>query len=158
MPARQLPKPIVLFVRLAFAAVFAALALTTPLGGAASAADGCVNQPEAPQGSHWYYRVDRSSNRVLVPRGPRPSGSPRYVGQTSPDYKADVAYDGGDTPRTADWKDLSVTPGANIPGGEAFSTLWHRQQAPVGSIGLGSSMRTLTPKGNQRRTHRKICR
>src|SRR5882724_13288315 len=41
------------------------IALTPRAGGAESAGDDCVAKPNsaAPQGSHWYYRVDRPANR-----------------------------------------------------------------------------------------------
>ncbi len=41
------------------------IALTPRPGGAESAGDDCVAKPNsaAPQGSHWYYRVDRPANR-----------------------------------------------------------------------------------------------
>ena len=49
------------------------IALTPRAGGAEPAGDDCVAKPNsaAPQGSHWYYRVDRTANRrcwFLVPK------------------------------------------------------------------------------------------
>jgi hypothetical protein len=45
--------------------LLAAAALIAPLGGTASAADGCLSGPNSvsPAGSHWYYRIDRATNR-----------------------------------------------------------------------------------------------
>jgi hypothetical protein len=56
-------------------AIFAMLfiALTPRAGGAESAGDDCVAKPNsaAPQGSHWYYRVDRPANRRCWFLGPQ---------------------------------------------------------------------------------------
>jgi hypothetical protein len=48
------------------------IALTPRAGGAESAGDDCVAKPNsaAPQGSHWYYRVDRTANRRCWFLGP----------------------------------------------------------------------------------------
>jgi hypothetical protein len=48
------------------------IALTPRAGGAESAGDDCVAKPNsaAPQGSHWYYRVDRAANRRCWFLGP----------------------------------------------------------------------------------------
>jgi hypothetical protein len=48
------------------------IALTIRAGGAESAGDDCVAKPNsaAPQGSHWYYRVDRTANRRCWFLGP----------------------------------------------------------------------------------------
>src|SRR6202165_4102811 len=53
------------FVSAIFASLLAAIALTTVSHGAEPAADECLSGPkgQAPQGSHWYYRVDRASKR-----------------------------------------------------------------------------------------------
>jgi hypothetical protein len=62
-------------------AIFAMLfiALTPRAGGAEPAGDDCVAKPNsaAPQGSHWYYRVDRPANRRCWFLGP-----PRLKGAT----------------------------------------------------------------------------
>ncbi len=48
------------------------IALIPRAGGAESAGDDCVAKPNsgAPQGSHWYYRVDRTANRRCWFLGP----------------------------------------------------------------------------------------
>jgi hypothetical protein len=48
------------------------IALTIRAGGAESAGNDCVAKPNfaAPQGSHWYYRVDRTANRRCWFLGP----------------------------------------------------------------------------------------
>jgi hypothetical protein len=53
------------FVSAVFAGVFACAALTTGAASSARAAEDCIAGPkdEAPQGSHWYYRVDRVTHR-----------------------------------------------------------------------------------------------
>ena len=53
------------FVSAIFASLLAGTALTTVSHGAEPAADECLSGPkgQTPQGSHWYYRVDRASKR-----------------------------------------------------------------------------------------------
>src|SRR3954447_24259682 len=74
-------------------AVFAIffIALISHPGGAEPAVDDCVAKPNsaAPQGSHWYYRVDRTANRrcwFLAPEGlkVRQAESPKRLPSTNP--------------------------------------------------------------------------
>jgi hypothetical protein len=53
------------FVSAVFASVLAGAPLTTVSHSAVPAADDCLSAPkgQAPQGSHWYYRVDRATKR-----------------------------------------------------------------------------------------------
>jgi hypothetical protein len=53
------------FVSAIFAGLLASVALTTESNSAAPAADDCLSGPKnpAPEGSHWYYRVDRVTKR-----------------------------------------------------------------------------------------------
>jgi hypothetical protein len=53
------------FVSAIFASLLAGMPLTTISHGAVPAADDCLSKPKglAPEGSHWYYRIDRASNR-----------------------------------------------------------------------------------------------
>jgi hypothetical protein len=53
------------FVAAIFASLLAGAPLTTVSHGAEPAADECLSGPKGktPQGSHWYYRVDRASKR-----------------------------------------------------------------------------------------------
>jgi hypothetical protein len=53
------------FVSAIFASVLAGIALSTTSYGATPAADDCLSGPkdQAPQGSHWYYRIDRATKR-----------------------------------------------------------------------------------------------
>jgi hypothetical protein len=48
------------------------IVLTSRSGGAEPAGDNCIAKPNsgAPQGSHWYYRVDRAANRRCWFLGP----------------------------------------------------------------------------------------
>jgi hypothetical protein len=50
---------------LVFASLFAGIPATSIPGHAASAAGDCLSEPnrQSPEGSHWYYRVDRAGNR-----------------------------------------------------------------------------------------------
>src|SRR5947199_6691717 len=49
------------------------LVSTARSGGAEPATDDCIAKPNSapPQGSHWYYRVDRAANRRCWFLGPR---------------------------------------------------------------------------------------
>jgi hypothetical protein len=53
------------FVSALFASLLAGAPLTTVTHGATTVADDCLAGPKghAPQGAHWYYRVDRSTKR-----------------------------------------------------------------------------------------------
>lgn len=53
------------FVSALFASLLAGAPLTTVTHGATTVADDCLAGPkgQAPQGAHWYYRVDRSTKR-----------------------------------------------------------------------------------------------
>jgi hypothetical protein len=53
------------FVSAIFASLLAGMPLTTISHGAVPAADDCLSKPKglAPEGSHWYYRIDRASKR-----------------------------------------------------------------------------------------------
>ena len=53
------------FASAVLACLLASLPLTATLRGAAGAEEECFSAPkgETPQGSHWYYRIDRSSKR-----------------------------------------------------------------------------------------------
>jgi hypothetical protein len=53
------------FVSAIFASLLAGMPLTTISHGAVPAADDCLSKPKglAPEGSHWYYRIDRARNR-----------------------------------------------------------------------------------------------
>jgi hypothetical protein len=53
------------FVSAIFAGLLASVALTTESNSAAPAADECLSGPSnpAPEGGHWYYRVDRATKR-----------------------------------------------------------------------------------------------
>lgn len=53
------------FVSAIFASLLAGTPLTTVSHSAVPAADDCLSKPKghAPEGSHWYYRIDRASKR-----------------------------------------------------------------------------------------------
>jgi hypothetical protein len=53
------------FVSAIFASLLASMPLTTVSHGAVPAADDCLSKPkgQAPEGSHWYYHIDRASKR-----------------------------------------------------------------------------------------------
>ena len=53
------------FVSAIFASLLAGIPLTTVSHSAVPAADDCLSKPkgQAPEGSHWYYHIDRASKR-----------------------------------------------------------------------------------------------
>ncbi len=53
------------FVSAIFASILAGTPLTTISHSETAAADNCLSAPngDAPQGSHWYYRIERGTNR-----------------------------------------------------------------------------------------------
>ena len=67
-----MPKRMPLLVAVILAIVVAAVASTSRPSRAERAAGECLARPgsAAPQGSHWYYRVDRSSMRRCWYLGP----------------------------------------------------------------------------------------
>lgn len=76
-------KPVILAI---FTILAAVNVLTVRSGRAEPAADSCITKPNSdpPQGSHWYYRVDRAANQrcwFLGPEGAkvREAGSPKLL-------------------------------------------------------------------------------
>jgi hypothetical protein len=61
----HMPNRTAKFVSIVFASLVAGAALTTMSHGQTPAADDCLAGPKdhAPQGSHWYYRIEHPSNR-----------------------------------------------------------------------------------------------
>jgi hypothetical protein len=53
------------FVSAAFAGILAGVPLATASNGATPATDNCLSGPkdQAPQGSHWYYRIEHATQR-----------------------------------------------------------------------------------------------
>jgi hypothetical protein len=68
----HMPKRMTSFVPAILVILFAVVALAARPGTAESAADECVTKhgSEAPDGSHWYYRIDRANNRRCWFLGP----------------------------------------------------------------------------------------
>jgi hypothetical protein len=60
-----MPRRSAKFVSAIFASVFAGIPLATISHGATPAAEDCLSGPkdQAPQGSHWYYRIDHATKR-----------------------------------------------------------------------------------------------
>jgi hypothetical protein len=126
-----------------FATFFVALALTTPMGEAARAADACLTQPnlESPPGSHWYYRVDRSSNRRCWYLGAQGVQVRRVIAaKPDPTTKAASRATSEARPERPIAKASAITGGKNAPGPEIFAAFWPRPQVPVDAIGLESVM------------------
>ena len=60
-----MPRRTAKYVSALFAGMLAGIPLATMSHGATPAAEDCVSGPkdQAPRGSHWYYRIDRATNR-----------------------------------------------------------------------------------------------
>jgi hypothetical protein len=67
-----MPQRMTIFVSAILVIVLAAVSLTVRTSVAQRAADECITKPSstAPQGSHWYYRVDRTTHRQCWYLGP----------------------------------------------------------------------------------------
>jgi hypothetical protein len=61
----HMPSRTAKFVSAAFASILAGVPLTTASNSAAPATDNCLSGPknQAPQGSHWYYRIEHATQR-----------------------------------------------------------------------------------------------
>src|ERR1700723_1977119 len=77
-PEVHMPARAAKFVSAIFAGVLAGIPLATISHGASPAADDCLSGPkdQAPQGSHWYYRIDHATKRhCWYLKGEKPSQS-----------------------------------------------------------------------------------
>jgi hypothetical protein len=106
------------------------IALTIRAGGAESAGNDCVAKPNfaAPQGSHWYYRVDRTANRRCWFLGPeglkvRRAESPkRLLSSTStPQLNSDTRAEATASESVAN-ASTSPSPSKGLSGREPPST------------------------------------
>jgi hypothetical protein len=147
-----MPKRITLFVAGVFVCLLAAFALTTLSGRAVRAAD-CITEPNAdsPPGSHWYYHLDRASNRKcwnLRPQGsnqvalPVPLPSPKPISQPTAETPAELPTTKASAQRpmagTPAEQPATKTPDAATAGentrGSALSMRRTDQPKPVESI------------------------
>jgi hypothetical protein len=137
---RQLPMRIVPFARAAYAGIFVAVAVSAPLGGAAHAADGCLNQPNAqsPPGSHWFYRVDRANHRRCWYLGAGGFTVRRFMSARPRPTTKPTPHATAETHRERPIAELlsaptpAVTAGRNA--GEVLSAFLPGQKAPVGPM------------------------
>ncbi|HLX14535.1 MAG TPA: hypothetical protein VKS24_04935 [Bradyrhizobium sp.] len=79
-----MPGRLAKFVSAIFASILAGTSLTTISHSETAAADHCLSAPDgdAPQGSHWYYHIERSTNRhcwYLREGGERLSQAPQNI-------------------------------------------------------------------------------
>jgi hypothetical protein len=121
-----MPKPIMLVPPI-LAILVAVTALTVLPGHAEPAADSCIIKPNSdpPQGSHWYYRVDRAANRrcwFLGPEGAkvREAESPKRIpsarSSSQPAPESSVEGGAGQNGLVADATSMPVVPkSADIP-------------------------------------------
>src|SRR5215472_3177157 len=78
-------------------------------GGASHAADDCLSKPNtaAPQGSHWYYRLDRTTHRECWYLGPGGRKGPPQQSRSSQAWQAPPSKK---TTQPAPQNPLKVTP------------------------------------------------
>jgi hypothetical protein len=142
------PKRTAKFLSAIFVGILAGTALTTTSHSETAAADNCLSGPkgETPPGSHWYYRIDRSTKRQCwylreegdnlsqaAPRSTSPSAKP-LPPQTDTAPQNSVANARAELPARTNRNDGSSTafpanaagldaPRANAPDPRATSTV-----------------------------------
>src|SRR6266508_5165311 len=97
-----------------FSALLAALAITGLPRRSASAADDCIAAPNSqpPEGSHWYYRMDRAKQRKCWYVGPQGQKVHRVVPQPAARSFTPPAAERPSTPIQA-----ATAAGATVPAG-----------------------------------------
>jgi hypothetical protein len=80
-----MPKRMTVLASAALAVLACALVLSVNSSSGQAAADNCIAKPNAapPQGSHWYYRVDKAGNRRCWYLGPK-DAKPRQAWSPKP--------------------------------------------------------------------------
>ena len=86
-----------------------------PTGSAAPAADNCLTAPNAPapQGSHWYYRLERGTQRKCWRLVQKDQKAPRTAARTAPQPEGDDEVD--DAPAPAASAPAAKMPAAVVP-------------------------------------------
>jgi hypothetical protein len=151
-----MPQRMTIFVTAILVIVVAAVSLTARMSIAQRAADECITKPNstAPQGSHWYYRVDRATRKqcwYLGPEGERvrarqagsrmkssaPKEEPRQSTAETPDETTAAE------PAPVKTASAEATPARTIPGeapagvddpAMVFSMRWPSLPKLAGSI------------------------
>ena len=132
------------FVSAVFASVLAGISLTTASHSATPAADDCLSAPrdQTPEGSHWYYRIERGTKRHCwylreegekvsqnAPSNAAPSAKP-IAPKAEPPIRGSVANARAELPtaQTRDAADSSAaaTPQPPAPGLNAISPAANR--------------------------------
>jgi hypothetical protein len=142
----------VFFARAAYASLLVIVAVIAPWGGTAGATDGCLHQPgaQAPEGSHWYYRVDRATNRhcwYLGSRGiavhrsvsakPRPATKPKS--QAAVETRKETHKERS-TGVAAAAVPAAMTSGKSNREGDVFASLWPDRKSLSGPIELDPTL------------------
>jgi hypothetical protein len=120
------------FVSALFVGVLAGAPLTTASHGApAEAADECLAGPKgtAPQGGHWYYRIDRATKRHCWYLGDEKEKAARAATEkssasadtASPPKKAAPQRDVADARAELPLPQLQAEPGTSMPGQRAVA-------------------------------------
>ena len=116
-----MPQRMTIFVTAILVIVVAAVSLTARMSIAQSAADECITKPNStpPQGSHWYYRIDRATRKQCWYLGPegdkvraRQSGS-RFKSAAAPKERR---------PPTAETSDETTAAAAPVKTATADAT------------------------------------
>jgi hypothetical protein len=116
------------FVLTHVAILLASTAMTVGASHAEPAAAGCLNRPNttAPQGSHWFYRVDRETHRQCWFLGPEQMMKRQTMARVKLPVPKPVPRATAEIPVEAVAGEDEIT----IP----FSTRWPLLQKPAGAI------------------------
>src|SRR5438876_2749162 len=136
-----MPKQTIILLPVILAIVVVAVTLTARSCRAEPATDDCISKPNStsPQGSHWYYRVDRAANRRCWYLGPegmkvRQAAAPKRISSA--------------TPTAQPTEEISARPSRNGLVTDA-STPWSALAKPAGSTDRGqASMSDSNADGN----------
>jgi hypothetical protein len=117
-------------------AILAAAVLTGPLGATARAADECLSHPnlQSPLGSHWYYRIDRGSNRRCWYLGSQGFSAHRTISATwhpttNPRSHAKAMHEERSIAKAS-----RVVARKDTIGPEIFAAVWPGEKASVGPL------------------------
>jgi hypothetical protein len=116
-----MPQRMTIFVTAILVIVVAAVSLTARMSIAQSAADECITKPNStpPQGSHWYYRVDRATRKQCWYLGPE--GEKVRARQAGSRFKSSAAPK-ATRPPTAETSDETTAAAAPVKTASADAT------------------------------------
>ena len=113
------------------AGIAVSLFMFVPTGSTAPAADNCLTAPNAPapQGSHWYYRLERGTQRKCWRLVQKDQKGPSTAARTAPQPEGDDEAD--DAPAPAASAPAAKMPAALVPTARAAEPAAPPSQAIV---------------------------